>query len=90
MSKKIFINYRKGQGKLEAEHLYLALRKRFAKSRLFMDVTHLEGGQAWLEAIEGHVAESFAMVALIGEDWLQMKDAQGMPLPLVPAQSAGM
>ena len=42
-----------------------------------MDLTHLHGGEAWLDAIERHVTESFVMVALIGPDWLNLKDQQG-------------
>lgn len=76
MPKQIFINYRKAEGGREAKSLYHCLIRHFKKNRLFMDLTHLEGGQAWLDEIERHVADSFVMVALIGPDWINLKDEQ--------------
>lgn len=78
MTKQIFINYRNDEGKQQAQALYFSLRRKFSKSRLFMDHANLEGGQAWLDVIEAHVANSFVLLALIGPDWLNLKDKEGI------------
>ncbi|MDP8905097.1 MAG: TIR domain-containing protein [Chloroflexota bacterium] len=73
----IFISYRRSDTRGGAGRLYDALRRRFGKDRLFMDVDNLVPGQDWVHAVEDAVARCDVLLALIGDQWLSVTDASG-------------
>jgi hypothetical protein len=77
MADKIFINYRRSLNLTEAQLLQKVLQRHFGKSRVFLDISGLEGGEHWLHKLETQVDLSAAMVCLIPEGWLEAKDEKG-------------
>jgi tetratricopeptide (TPR) repeat protein len=77
MGGKIFINYRRGESIREAEYLYTQLQRHFPEKRLFIDRHGIEGGTDWLHVLERQIAQSAAMIVLIGKDWASAKDEHG-------------
>ena len=77
MAGPIFINYRRGENLRDAQHLATLLAQRFGDKRIFLDVRGIDGGEQWLHALEKQVAASDAMVALIGKNWIDLKDDEG-------------
>lgn len=73
----VFISYRRADTSADAGRLYDALRRRFGRESLFMDVDSLRPGQDWLEAIDGAVSRADVFLALIGRDWLDSRDDRG-------------
>src|SRR5687768_5145136 len=61
----IFISYRRADTRADAGRLYDALRRRFGKDQLFMDVDTLQPGQDWVSAVEDAVARCDVLLALI-------------------------
>jgi uncharacterized protein YecT (DUF1311 family) len=77
MVKKIFINYRRSINLKDAQLLHAALCRRFGQSRVFLDVSGLDGGDHWLHTLEKQVDASSAMVSLIGKNWADVADETG-------------
>jgi TIR domain-containing protein len=73
---RIFISYRRRETAGHAGRLYDALVEHFGTERVFMDVT-MEPGVDFAETISAAVGSCGALVALIGEEWLTVTDAQG-------------
>jgi hypothetical protein len=73
---KIFINYRRDDSRADAGRLYDRLVMRFP-GEVFRDVTSLEPGVEWHEAIARVLAEADACIVVIGKDWLKISDATG-------------
>src|SRR5215212_1811009 len=73
----IFICYRRADTNADAGRLYDALRRRFGRESLFMDVDTLRPGQDWVEAIDTAVAKCDVFLAVIGDDWLDAADDTG-------------
>src|SRR6516165_11884811 len=74
---KIFINYRRVESLKDAQHLKTLFDKTFGTDRVFLDVRGIDGGANWLQTLERQVADSAAMVVLIGKDWANLKDEHG-------------
>jgi hypothetical protein len=51
----VFISYRRADSSADAGRLYDALRRRFGRENLFMDVDSLRPGEDWVVAVEGAV-----------------------------------
>jgi hypothetical protein len=77
MAGKIFINYRRVESRKDAQLLKAELDKEFGDKHEFLDVRGIEGGENWLQTLERQVADSAAMVVLIGNDWIDHKDEHG-------------
>jgi len=73
----IFISYRRSDTRADAGRLYDALRRRFGRDQLFMDVDSLQPGQDWVAAVEAAVAQSDVLLAVIGDEWSTVVDATG-------------
>jgi hypothetical protein len=73
---KIFISYRRRETAGHAGRLYDGLAEHFGENRVFMDLT-MEPGVDFAETINDAVGDCGALVALIGEEWLTVTDAQG-------------
>jgi TIR domain len=73
---RIFISYRRRETAGHAGRLYDGLVEHFGAERVFMDVK-MEPGVDFAETIQEAVGSCGALVALIGEEWLTVTDAQG-------------
>ena len=78
MTGKIFINYRRLESLKDADHLHTQLLRHFRAKSLFIDRHGIEGGKDWLHELERQVASSDAMLALIGRDWVGIKNERGL------------
>jgi formylglycine-generating enzyme required for sulfatase activity len=76
--KNIFISYRRIESFGEAQHLKTVLDNTFGEKGVFLDTRSIDGGSNWLQKLQRQVADSDAMVVLIGKDWANLKDDQGM------------
>jgi hypothetical protein len=73
----IFISYRRDDTSGYAGRLYDLLSAHFGKEHVFMDVTTIEPGSDFVNTIEEKVGGCNALVALIGKNWMTIKDDQG-------------
>ncbi len=73
----VFISYRRADASADAGRLYDALRRRFGRENIFMDVDSLRPGEDWVEAVEAAVTRSDVLLAIIGPEWVGAKDEQG-------------
>ena len=74
---KIFINYRRGDNSAAAGRLYDRLEQEFDKDNLFMDVDDISAGQDFVFELQRQVAECDVLLAVIGNRWLDVADAEG-------------
>lgn len=73
----VFISYRRADSSADAGRLYDALRRRFGRENLFMDVDSLRPGEDWVDAVEGAVTRCDVLLAIIGPDWVGAADGEG-------------
>jgi hypothetical protein len=74
----IFINYRRNDSEGEAGRLFDDLTMNFTQASVFMDVEAIEPGRDFRKAIDESVANCSILLAVIGQDWLNAKDAEGL------------
>lgn len=75
--RSIFINYRRSDSEGEAGRLFDDLTSRFGPEAVFMDVTGIEPGRDFRKAIDQSVTACSVLLAMIGPEWLEWKDASG-------------
>ena len=75
--RSIFINYRRNDSEGEAGRLFDELTSQFGENAVFMDVSAIEPGRDFRKAIDESVATCSVLLAMIGQEWLNTKDAQG-------------
>jgi hypothetical protein len=73
---KIFINYRREDSRGEARGLFDRLSARFP-GQVFMDVSVLDPGVDFVQAIDDEVGSCDAFVVVIGKGWLSITNASG-------------
>ena len=73
----IFISYRREDAEGQAGRLYADLVNFFGEDTVFMDVVDIEPGRDFRQAIDEQVASCGVLLALIGRDWLDLKDKNG-------------
>lgn len=73
----VFISYRRADTRADAGRLYDALRRRFGRDSLFMDVDSVSPGVDWVAAIESAIAQCDVLLAVIGSDWTSVRDEAG-------------
>jgi len=73
----IFISYRREESAGHAGRIYDRLCEKFGKNRVFMDVSAIEPGVDFVEAIDRAVGSCSALLVIIGRSWLQSTDATG-------------
>lgn len=73
----VFISYRRSDSRGSAGRIYDNLEEQFGKDRVFRDLDALEPGARYEGAIEEFVASCDAVVAVIGNHWLEVQDEQG-------------
>jgi hypothetical protein len=74
---KIFINYRRDDAGGFAGRLSDTLTAHFGDERVFRDVTGIDYGHDFERVIDQRVAESCAIVVLIGDKWASIANADG-------------
>ena len=72
----IFISYRREDTSGYAGRLYDQVSSHFGRDHVFMDVADLEPGSDFVDTIEKKVSTCDALIALIGKNWLTIKDEQ--------------
>ncbi len=75
--RSIFVNYRRNDSEGEAGRLFDDLTSHFEDGSIFMDVAAIEPGRDFRKAIDQSVSNCSVLLALIGRDWLDSKDALG-------------
>jgi Adenylate cyclase, family 3 (some proteins contain HAMP domain) len=73
----VFISYRRSDTGGHAGRLLDALRRRWGRENVFMDVDSIKPGEDWVKVVERHIGRCDALLALIGPDWLTATDAAG-------------
>lgn len=73
----IFISYRREESAGHAGRIYDRLRERFGRGRVFMDVSAIEPGVDFVEAIDRAVGSCAVLLVIIGRRWLDCTDAAG-------------
>jgi tetratricopeptide (TPR) repeat protein len=79
MSRQVFISYRRADSEGYAGRLFDHLSTRLGQRNIFMDVAAIEAGVDFAQAIEEAVRACDVLLALIGPQWLTVRDAQGKP-----------
>ena len=77
VTSKIFISYRREDCPAHAGRICDRLRQQFGKNAVFMDVDTIMPGTDFVEFIGDAVASCDALIALIGDDWLECTDREG-------------
>jgi hypothetical protein len=73
----IFISYRREDAEGQAGRLFDDLVGLFGNDSVFMDVAGIEPGRDFRRAIDQQVASCGVLLALIGKDWLEVKNESG-------------
>lgn len=73
----IFMSYRREDAEGQAGRLYADLVDFFGEDKVFMDVVDIEPGRDFRQAIDEQIASCGVLLALIGRDWLDLKDKTG-------------
>ena len=74
---RIFISYRRDETAYPAGWLYDRLAQHFGAGQIFKDVDSIELGDDFVQVITRAVSSCDVLLALIGEQWLTITDAQG-------------
>lgn len=74
---KIFISYRRADSAGRAGRLYDYLVDIFGEDRVFMDVTSIQGGEDFFQAIQVALEECGTVLCVIGPKWLTIADSDG-------------
>ncbi|WP_348267209.1 toll/interleukin-1 receptor domain-containing protein [Edaphobacter sp. DSM 109919] len=75
--RSIFVNYRRSDSAGEAGRLFDDLTSHFSPESVFMDVAGIEPGRDFRKAIDQSVATCTVVLAVIGQEWLDMRDSHG-------------
>ncbi|HKA42796.1 MAG TPA: TIR domain-containing protein [Burkholderiales bacterium] len=73
----VFISYRREETAGEARALFAALVTRLGESSVFMDVDNIALGRDFRQVLQERLAACDLMLALIGRNWVNAKDASG-------------
>ncbi|MCP4141375.1 MAG: SUMF1/EgtB/PvdO family nonheme iron enzyme [Chloroflexi bacterium] len=74
---RIFISYRRADSAGYAGRIYDRLVAHFGEDAIFMDVDAIEGGLDFVKVLEDAVQSCDVLIALIGKQWLNIKDKEG-------------
>jgi hypothetical protein len=72
----IFISYRREDTSGYAGRIYDQLSAHFGTDHVFMDVAAIEPGSDFVDTIENRVGTCDALVAIVGKNWLTIRDEQ--------------
>jgi hypothetical protein len=74
---RIFISYRREDSSYPADRLFKGLAGYFGADNVFKDIDTIPYGADFEKVIEAKVSSCDALIAVIGKDWLNAKDANG-------------
>jgi hypothetical protein len=74
---RIFMSYRHEESAYPANWLYSLLTEHLGQGQVFMDVDDIEPGAHFVNVINAAVGSCEIMLALIGDRWLTITDADG-------------
>jgi len=74
----IFVSYRRSDSQGEAGRLFDDLVKHFGDNMVFMDVAGIEAGRDFRKVIEENVAGCGVLLVVMGPEWLNAKDENGV------------
>jgi formylglycine-generating enzyme required for sulfatase activity len=77
MAGKIFINYRRDDSAGHAGRVHDRLEREFGANLLFMDVDAIPLGENFIKVLRDEVAKCDVLLALIGPNWLNVRDEDG-------------
>jgi hypothetical protein len=77
MDDGIFISYRRIDTNWAAVAMRQHFRGEFPDAQLFMDITDIEPGTDFRDAIRDRVDQSKVLLAVIGPNWLMVQDQHG-------------
>jgi hypothetical protein len=75
--RSIFISYRRDDSEGEAGRLSDDLAQTFREESVFMDVNAIQPGRDFRKAIDDSIRECSVLLAIVGREWLESKDALG-------------
>lgn len=75
--RSVFISYRRKDSEGEAGRLFDDLTSHFGSQSVFMDVSAIEPGRDFRKAIDQSVTTCSVLLAIIGQDWAELKDPAG-------------
>lgn len=73
----VFISYRRDDSAASAGRIFDRLIDRFGEENVFRDIDTIEPGAEFAEVIAEHIARCDALIAVIGREWLNVRDAEG-------------
>jgi hypothetical protein len=74
---RIFVSYRREDAEGEAGRLFDDLAGHFGEDSIFLDVAAIEVGRDFRKAIDESVATCSVLLAIIGKDWIEVKNESG-------------
>src|ERR1700754_4553426 len=77
MNGQIFISYRRKDSRAYAGRIHDRLVSHFSPGQIFMDVTNIEPGMDFVDAIESAISKCNVLLAVIGGQWLTVTDKNG-------------
>jgi hypothetical protein len=77
MAKRIFISYRRSDTQMAAGRLHDSLVGRFGGPSVFRDKEAIRPGYDWIEEIQNALAGDVVVLALLGPQWADSRDAEG-------------
>jgi formylglycine-generating enzyme required for sulfatase activity len=77
MPSKVFISYRRDDSAGYAGRVHDRLEREFGADLLFMDVDAIPLGRDFTKVLRDEVAKCDVLLALIGPNWLNVRDKQG-------------
>lgn len=73
----VFISYRRKENSADARALYERLCREFGEAEVFIDLDGIEYGADFVETLERQLSDCKVLLALIGPDWLGVKNQRG-------------
>jgi TIR domain len=77
MAPRVFISYRREDAAGHAGRVHDRLEREFGANLLFMDVDAIPLGVNFIKVLRERVAECDVLLALIGPNWLNVRDEEG-------------
>jgi hypothetical protein len=74
---RIFISYRRDDSPAQAGRLYGELRDHFGKHAVYRDIDSMKPGDEFVDRIERELRSAAAVIAVIGDTWLNVDEPHG-------------
>src|SRR5690242_8041685 len=75
---KVFVSYRRGDAAGWVGRLSEALRGKFGRNNVFMDIDSLQAGADFIEYIKKRVSSCNVLLGVVGPQWLNASTAEGI------------